>query len=252
MRRFLLTLVLLLVAGAFLPASATQVDNWTGQYPLAAGGRVSVDNVQGSIWVEAWDRAEVELTIVKTAGDTATSLNDVDVAIQPGRDWLRVQTLYPCSSEEAVVVDYRLRVPRQVQLEGLHTVNGSITVRGVEGSVEARTFNGDIEQTDIAGSVNARTLNGGVRVALRALPETSGALQLESINGDVQLLVPADANADLSLSTVAGRIQCHLPFTTGAGGGENTARARMGRGGLPVRLRTVRGNIRVAEAEGVL
>lgn len=249
----LIAVTLLWAAVTAWPAAASHADYWTGRYLLNAGGRISVDNVQGSILVEAWDRAEVELTIVKTATDAGrASLDNVDVSIEPQRDWLRIQTVYPGSPEEAVVVDYRLRVPRQVHLEGLHTVNGDIVVRGIEGSLEARTLNGNIEECGSSGAVTARTLNGNVQVALRALPDDTAALTLESINGNVQLLLPADAGADLDMSTVAGRLESRLPFTARAVQGDNAARARLNRGGVSVRLRTIRGDIRVAEAEDTL
>jgi hypothetical protein len=243
-----------LMALLALPATASRVDSWTSHYPLAPGGRVSVENVQGSIMVEAWDRAQVQLTVIKKAPGLGAALDDVQIVVQPSPGWLRVQTLYAGGSDEEdpVTVDFRLRVPRQAQLEGLRTVNGNIVVRQVEGSVEARTLNGHIKETGVAGSLTARTLNGNISVSLRDLPEAPGSLQLESINGHVTLLLPPEADADLDLSTVAGRIENQAPFTARAVPGENSARARLGRGGVQVRLRTVRGNIRVAERDDLL
>jgi len=251
--RLALLLAALLVWVA-LPADAVQVETWTGHYPLTAGGRISVENVQGSLWVEAWDQTEVQLTVIKTGLGPGARLGDVEIVVQPSPDWLQVNTRHGSSGDEdsAVRVDFRLRVPRQVQLEGLHTVNGDILVRNVEGSVEARTLNGHISQDGVSGSLRARTLNGNVSVALRALPDPSGALELESINGDVTLLLPPQADADLELSTVAGRIENQTPFAARVVAGDTAARAHLGRGGVAVRLRTIRGNIRVAERDDLL
>lgn len=242
---------LLLIAMAAVPATAKRMESWTAHFPLPVAGLVSVANVQGSIRVEGWDRAEVELTVKKTATGSA-SLDDVEVAVEPQGDWLHVQTLYQGDSDDSVVVDYCLRVPRQVHLKSLRTVNGDIVVRSVEGPIEAHTLNGNIDERGVAGNVTARTLNGSIYVALRALPEAPGALQLETINGDVQLLFPTGADADLVLNTVAGRIQSDLPFAARAVSGDTSARARLGRGGVPVRLRTVRGDIRLAENDDLL
>lgn len=243
--------LLLLLTGGAGPAAGQQRETWTARYPLAAGGRVAVTNVQSSIWVEGWDRDEVELTVWKTAAGTGALLAEVEIAVEPRLDSLTVRTLYPGQSDRPVRVDYRLRVPRQVRLEGLHTVNGNIRVRDLEGSVEARTLNGDIEQTGIAGSVVARTVNGDVSLALRALPDPGGTLELETINGDLNLLLPPQANAELELSTVAGRIESALLLPTRGAAG-TPLRVRLGRGGLRVRLRTVRGIIRVGENEDAL
>lgn len=244
--------VLLGLGMASVPAAGGQPEGWTADYPLPADSQVSVVNVQGSIRVEGWDRSEVELTVIKTAENPGASLADVRILIEPAAESLRVRTVYLGESNPSVRVDYLLRVPRQVRLQGLRTVNGDIVVRNLEGVVEAHTLNGDIEQTGVAGSVMAGTLNGSVAVSLRALPEPGGRLELETINGDVILRLPSEANADLELSAVAGQIESDWLFEAAGGGDDTALRARLGRGGVPVRLRTIRGNIRVAASGDVL
>lgn len=243
---------LLSVAVVAVPALSRTLQSWTARYPLPPGGRVTVAHVQGSISVEGWDRAEVELTVMKGVASQGAPLEEVRVAIEPHADSLDVHTLYTGETKDPAVVDYRLRVPRQVRLEDLHTVNGDIVVRDIEGAVEARTLNGNIVESSICGSVVAHTVNGNVSVNMRSVPGRDGILQLESINGDVYLLLPARANAELEMNTVAGRIESAHPFTAGAVLSDTAVRARLGRGGVRVQLRTVRGNIRLAEVEDLL
>lgn len=242
------TLVLLVAA----PAGAWQQQSWNSRFPLPPGGTVSVENVQGDISVEAWDRAEVEVVAVKTTSGTDGHLEDVRIGVEQGEGTLTLRTLYTGQSEEPVRVDYRLRVPRQAQLDHLQTVQGNITVRDLEGAVDARTLNGNIEQTNITGSVAARAVNGSIVVSLRALPESSDTVHLDTINGHLFLALPPEANADLKLSTVAGRIDSRYAYTVSEVPGDNSWKTRLGRGGAQVRLRTVRGNIRVVESDEVL
>jgi hypothetical protein len=250
------TLVVILLVGALLtphPVQAKAGDEriWTATYPLEPGGHVQVANVQGSITVEGWDRAEVEVTAVQRPG--ATEGGEPVVGVDRGPDSISLRTLYPADGSDPVQLDYYLRVPRQVQLDELLTVNGQVRVRDVEGRVVARTLNGDIEQERIAGSVTARALNGSIRLALRALPGRSAELSLETVNGDLLVLMPARANADLELSTVAGRIENPLverASDTGSGD-SGPRRVRLGRGGPTVKLRTVRGNIRLGQNQDV-
>jgi hypothetical protein len=231
-------LVLVLAA---LPGAAAAPQSWTARYPLAADGEVTVSNVQGSIEVEGWDRGEVEVTVVKTAGEEG-SPDDAVISVERSGRSLRLRTLYPQGADAPVQVDYHLRVPR--------TVSGDVVVREVEGDLEAHTLNGDIVARGGAGSVVAQGVNGDVRVSLRAPPPADGRLQLETINGDVELELPENAGADLELSTVAGRIE-GLPYFPAAAS-EGVVRARLGRGGLTVRLRTIRGDIRIAAPEDML
>ena len=243
---------LLLLGLAAVPAAGAEQETWTGRYPLPAGGQVEVLNIQGSIEVEGWDRSEVEVVAIKTAEEEGQSLADVRVAVEVGPDSLRVHTLYLRKSEEPVRVDYRLRVPRQVRLEELRTVNGDVRVRNVEGTVEAHTLNGNIQQMGISGSVVAGTLNGDVMLWLRELPGPAGRLELEAVNGDVFLRLPSDSHAYLEVSTVAGRIESELLFSLAGRAGETWLRIRLGRGGVLIRLRTIRGSIRVVGGEDLL
>ena len=238
-----------LVLAAGLPASALEQRVWRARYPLPPAGRVAVENVQGDIRVEAWDHPEVEVTVIKTALGPASRLDDVRIAFEFGDRALAIRTVYAGESGEPVRVDYRLRVPRQVRLEGLRTVEGNIMVQNTEGPVDARTLYGNIVQADVAGRVVAHAINGNIAVSLRASPDTAAPLALDTVNGNLDLVLPPRADADLELSTVAGRIEGSYVFVASNVPGDSTRRARLGRGGPLVRLRTVRGNIRVAKRE---
>lgn len=237
---------------AAMPVGAQEQQVWSARYPLPPAGVVAVQNVQGDIDVEAWDRAEVEIVVVKTALGLGANPDDVRIEVESRGRALTLRTLYLGQADEPVRVDYRLRVPRQVRLERLRTIEGSIGVRGVEDSVDASTLNGNIEQRNISGSVVARALNGNITVSLRALPEPAAPVLLDTVNGHIFLALPARANADLELTTVAGRIDSKYVFAVSEVPGNASWRTRLGRGGVQIRLRTVRGNIRITESEDLL
>ena len=230
-----------------LQASPRFERSWSGRFALAPGGKLAVENVQGGVWVEGWDRAEVEVKVAKTTWGSSDRLDDVRIAIDFGDHSLRFRTLYPQDLDEPIRVDYRLRVPRQVRLQGLRTLQGDILVRDVEGVVDARTLKGNIEQVNVAGPLVASTLAGNIAVSLRALPEAQAPLVLDTLNGNVDLLLPPRPNADLELTAVSGRIEGNYLFEVSSVAGDGARRARVGRGGVRVVVRTVRGNIRVGE-----
>jgi len=237
---------------ATLSASQELERAWYGRYALPAGGSVAVENVQGEISVEGWARAEVEITAAKIGTGHDDHLDDVRVVTEVGVHSLTFRTVYPPHLDKPIRVNYRLRVPRQVQLSSLRTLEGNIAVRNVEGSVDARTLSGNIEQMDVAGRVVARALTGSVLVSLRALPAGTAPLLLDTVNGNVVLLLPPRSNADLELSTVAGTIEGNYAFQVSSIPGDSTRRTRIGLGGVTISLRTVRGSIRVAERDDLL
>lgn len=234
-----------------VPARAQQV--WTAQYPLPNGGRVSVENVQGEIVVEGWDRPEVQVLVTKTVrGGDASRLDDVRIVVERGENSLAFHTVYPEGLDEPIRVDYRLKVPRQARLDALSTLEGNVLVANVEGVVAARCLNGNIRGVNVAGELAARTINGSIVASLRSLPEAPGALHLDTVSGDIHLILPAHPNADLELSTVAGRIASGYALKVSSKPGDTIRRTRLGRGGTRVALRTVRGNIQVEEGSDVL
>jgi len=237
---------------ARLDASQQLERAWYGRYPLSAGGSVSVENVQGEISVEGWDRAEVEITAAKIGKGQDDHLEDVPVVTELGIDSLAFRTVYPQHMDKPVRVDYRLRVPRQVHLASLRTLEGNIAVHSVEGSVDARTLAGNIVEMGMTGRVTARTVTGSIMVSLKALPAGTRPLLLDTVNGNIDLLLPPRPDADLELSTLDGTIQGNYAFQVSSVPGDTTRRTRLGLGGVTVTLRTVRGTIRVAERDDLL
>jgi hypothetical protein len=225
---------------------------WEKRFQLPPGGHVSVVNVQGSVLVEGWDRAEVEATVAMRSKVPTDQLNDVKVAVEARDGGVTFHTLYPAGIDTPIRVDYRLRVPRQIHLDELSTLQGDIVVHNVEGSMEAHNLHGNIQGIDVSGSVVAHALTGNILVSLRTMPDRRLPLQLATINGNVDLLMPAQANADLALSTVAGNITGGYPFQVSSIPGDSTRHAQVGAGGVQVELRTVRGNIRVGQRDDEL
>lgn len=243
----LLLLSLGLGVSVALPAADALQGNWSGRFALPPGGRVAVENIHGNLVVEGWDRAEVDVVVTKKALAATGRLADVRVGVEFGPQSLTFRTLYPGDLEEPVQVDYRLRVPRQVRLEGLRTLQGDITVRAVDGSIDARSLSGNIVDENVSGRVVAHALTGNVVATLRSLPAPGAALVLDTVNGDVDLMLPPRPNADVDVNTVAGEVVSNYVFTTDAALGDTTRRVRLGNGGVKVSLQTVRGNIRVGE-----
>jgi len=250
--RLTLLLILALGLGGWLrPAYGTQ-RVWEKSFELPPGGHVCVVNVHGSILVEGWDRDEVEATVAMRSDAPTDQLDDVHVAVEARRSAVAFHTLYPSGLDTPIHVDYRLHVPRQVRLDELSTLEGDIVVRDVDGSMEAHSLHGDIEGINVSGSVVAHALTGNILISMHALPDRQLPFQLATINGNVDLVMPAQADADLELSTVAGNIVGNYPFQISSTPGDSTRRAQVGAGGVRVELRTVRGNIRVGQRDGDL
>jgi len=137
-----------------------------------------------------------------------------------------------------VAVEYHVHVPYRVLLGNVETVNGSVTVRGVEGSGELRSVNGNVEVTESTGRFSEKTTNGNVRLELRQLSD-GGPMNLETVNGSVVLGLPSTARANLKVLSMNGDVYSELPVTSTAGSpGARAFQAKLGAGGGQISVRT--------------
>jgi hypothetical protein len=246
----------LLAAGLFLlalPGFATdQIFQQT--YPLPSGGHFQLENVNGSVKVEGWDRDEVEVRAVKIAENDPRDLDRVkiDVQNQPGE--VDVQTRYLDDEGVGVAVEYVVHVPKRILLNCIWTVNGSVEVRGVDGAGDLRSVNGNVKVTESSGHFNAKTTNGDVHLELQHL-HRGAPMNLETVNGSVVLGLPWDARADLTVHDMNGELYSEFPVTSTSSAAlpaARTFRGRIGRGagGGAISVRTVNGGIRLLLEHG--
>ncbi len=240
------TLALLLgVACLALPGFANTDQVFVKTYPLAAGGNFTLDNVNGSVQVEGWDRDEVEVRAVKTARADAGDLDSVQIEVENDASDVAVHTRYPVGEGGEVAVEYRIHVPYRALLGAVGTVNGSVCVHGVQGGGELRSVNGNVEVTDSSGRFSAKTTNGDLRLELRHLQDGQ-PMSLETVNGSVVLGLPSNARANLEVQNMNGDFYSEVPVTsTHMLPGSHGFRGKLGQGGGAISVRTVNGGIRV-------
>src|SRR6202795_2867739 len=63
-------------------------------YPLAAGGRIELDNINGAVHITAWDQNQVKVDAVKYAG-TRERLGEAKIEVEAGSDFVSIHTKYP-------------------------------------------------------------------------------------------------------------------------------------------------------------
>jgi DUF4097 and DUF4098 domain-containing protein YvlB len=227
-------------------------------YPLGAGGRVSLQNINGAVKVVAWDRNEVKVDAVKRAY-TAERLREAQIKVDASAGRVRIETEYPGSElrwtdrdgerhENPASVEYTLTVPRGAAIDEINLVNGGLTLEGLGGSVQASSVNGRVAATGLTGPVNLSVVNGRLEATLDRLGD-SGRVTLSAVNGPLVVTLPSDVNAVLKADTVHGRISndFNLPVREGEYVGRELE-GRLGRGGASVRLNNVNGSIQIRRA----
>ena len=103
-----------------------------------------------------------------------------------------------------------IQVPVNTALE-LGTVNGGhVEVTGVSGEINVQNVNGSIDLKNLSGSVLANTVNGNLTISFdRVAPDKP--MSFSSLNGRIDVTLPADTKARLRLKTNNGAVFSVVP-----------------------------------------
>src|SRR5215470_5196851 len=140
-----ISVMMLALAGVSAAPSYAISKEFNQTYPLQAGGSFELQNVNGPVDVEGWDRDSVEIRAVKTAKNRESDLELVAIDVDAKPSAVSVSTRYPQNEGVEVAVEYQIRVPHTAHLEHLGTVNGTLRVSGIEAVEDLRTVNGNID-----------------------------------------------------------------------------------------------------------
>lgn len=218
-------------------------------YELQPGCRFEIDNPNGNVEIEGWDKHSVDISGTKFAGHER-QLDDVRIDIRHTPDSIAIRTTQP-SFFYSGGARYTIRMPRDAVIERIRSTNGNILLRNVggaaseithlrsvngtieaehiRGAIEAETTNGRIELRDFAGGCDAHTVNGSVDLTLREKP--LDPIRAQTVNGGITLRLPGDVEVYEHVRE-DNRRHNHVEGTLGSAGPE-------------LRLATVNGGINI-------
>lgn len=249
--------------------------------PAPKGKGISVHNANGKTRVIGEDREDIEIGILKSVRadcpDVASQLLDsIQLQNADSADILEIEISIPRKCARHAIAHIELRVPRETQvslsstngkicLEGIErpirarssngsihinevngdidvtTANAKVACRNTEGHLRARSSNGKIEIGAHRGSVDASTSNGVIRAVLEHLGQVGVALKTS--NGRIVLELPEKSDADVDIHVENGHIRNDLDLEEQIGDANGRVRGRLGKGGIPIRLRTSNGTV---------
>jgi len=183
--------------------------------------KVDVSLMGGSITVKGYSGKEV---IVEARGSGRHSERDRDRA-PDGMHRLDLPPRGLSVEEENNVVTVRMQsaqhgeltisVPPDTSLM-LRTMQGEVNVEGVKGEIDVSSHNGQINLTHVSGSVLANTMNGAMHVSMDSV-EPGKPISFSSMNGEIDVTLPADLKANVKLRTDHGEIYSDFDFKLGPG-----------------------------------
>ena len=150
-----------------------------------------------------------------------------------------------------------ISVPADTSLR-LRSLSGSINAEGVHGEVEAHTLNGHVTLNHISGTVTADSQNGPIKVSMDRV-DAGKPMALSTFNGVVDITLPPDIKANLTIKTNHGAVYSDFDVTLGGSRAitekngsadgqfririDNTIRGTINGGGVDMTIRTFNGGV---------
>ena len=256
----MLALVAFILAGSGIAHAQDRVQEEFHQtYQLTPQGRVQLENINGNVRVTGWDRNEVKVDAVKWAY-TSERLNEAQIVVEANPDNIRIYTKYPERDQSftddrrgrlnnPATVEYTLFVPRGARIDSIELINGGLQLEGLTNDVRASSINGKVTASGLVGEAKLSTINGNLEAIFNQL-DAAKTISLISVNGNVTLTIPSDANATLKASSVHGGItnDFGLPVRKGEYVGYDLA-GQLGQGATRIKLANVNGSINIRRAQ---
>jgi hypothetical protein len=247
---------LLLLTLAAVPLAAAEDEVFDKAFSMEGISRVSVENVNGRIEAQAWDKPYLKVHAVKTASGSGSdeTLRLTEVRVRKLGDEIKVETVNPNRhrlfgfldfGSHNARVDYEIWIPGATETR-LETCNGAVQVQGLAGSLACDSVNGPIEIRDLAGPVKATTVNGSLRVYFKSGLKKA---HLETVNGSVEVGFDRSSSVRYDLSTVNGRIEGDFELAVEGKHGPKEARGSYNGGAEALQCETVNGSIRLRANE---
>jgi hypothetical protein len=234
---------------------------WNGN--IAPGLAIEVNGINGEIIAEPTAGGEVQVVALKRSKRTDVNLVQMKVVQHAGG--VTICALYPnedgeypssCGRNEVksenkrsgnssirnndVRVDFKVKVPQGVGFVG-RTINGEIAATSLSGNVVTSTINGSIN-ISTTGYAEASTINGEI-IAKLGDGNWPKALSFKTINGEINLDLPANLSASVDAQTMNGRIKSDFPLNVTDLDGRRQVKGTIGSGGRDLVLRTLNGSI---------
>jgi len=182
--------------------------------------KVTVHRMSGSITVKAYAGKEVivesadESRMVRGRNSRETVPEGMRRIDLPPRGFSVEEednqvVVHASPSHSSVVIS----VPADTSLD-LHTMSGAIDVEGVNGEIAVDTMSGKVTVTGVSGNVLAHSQNGSLTASMNRV-DPAKPLSFTTMNGTIDVTLPADYKGNVKLSSNHGAIYTDFDFKLG-------------------------------------
>ncbi len=241
---------------------------------FGAGGTVSVTGApNGSISIEGWNKAEIEITAeieiqAATEADLAQLALVNGFVIDQGFNSTRIISVGTFDKDymkrkakkfpKALLgmpfkIDYKIKVPRYCDLNITGGV-GDFTLAGVDGEIFVKYLNSNAKMNLIGGSMQATFGGGTVDVTIPTRSWRGRFADIQLATGTMNIQLPLSFNAEVDATVLrSGQIENSFaelkPKSRNAQFTEKSISAKAGNGGVPLKFTVGDGTLKISEVK---
>lgn len=245
--------------------STARADDWSKTYDLTGKPELRVDARDASIRVDVWDQNKIEAHVTTRGWHIGSG--DLEIVEHQQGNAVDIELRQPHRNHFSIGIDARhteleIHMPRSAKVN-VHSGDGSVLAKGLEGELDFSTSDGRLELEDIDGTLHARSSDGSVHVSGRfdvldlrtsdgridaeARPgsQVREAWEIRSSDGSVALKIPGDLAADVELHTSDGSITTGVPIAIEGSIRSHDLHGKLNGGGNRLTLHTSDGSVRL-------
>ncbi len=221
------------------------------------GDSVQINARVSGHWGFSWGkghRIEIEVRMPQNA-DLQIDTGDGSVETQAINGRLKIHTGDGSVRSQAVSGSVDIDTgDGSVTLDGakgdirLRTGDGHIDARNLDGSVDAASGDGHIKIDGRLDSLNVKTGDGSIDARLQPGSKVVSSWTIHTGDGSVDLVLPADLQANIDASTNDGHISLGIPVTVEGTFKNSELRGKMNGGGQTLTVHTGDGSIRLSKS----
>jgi DUF4097 and DUF4098 domain-containing protein YvlB len=220
------------------------------------GDSVQINARVSGHWGFSWGkgrRIRIEVRMPKDA-DLQVDTGDGSVSTQSLSGRVKIHTGDGSVRAQAVSGDVDIDTgDGSITLEGakgeirLRTGDGHIDARNLDGKVDATSGDGHIKLDGRLDALNIKTGDGGIDARLQPGSKIASSWSIRTGDGSVDIVLPADLQANIDASTNDGHISLGIPVTVEGTFSNSQIHGKMNGGGQSLTIHTGDGSIRLSK-----
>jgi Putative adhesin len=208
----------------------------------------------GFSWGHGRRGPRVEVRMPKNA-DLQIDTGDGSVETQPISGHVKIHTGDGSVHVQAIDGDVDIDTgDGSITVEGakgeirLHTGDGHIDARNLDGRVDANSGDGHIKIDGRLDALNVKTGDGSIDARVEPGSKLTGGWSIHTGDGSVDMVLPADLQANIDASTNDGHISLGIPVTVEGTFSNSQLHGKMNGGGQSLTIHTGDGSIRLSKS----